>query len=33
MGSYAVDDEGELRRLAMGDDEELRPLSAGLALG
>jgi len=32
MGSYAVDDEGELRRLAMGDDEELRPLSAGLQL-
>jgi predicted metal-dependent enzyme (double-stranded beta helix superfamily) len=32
MGSYAVDDDGELRRLALGDDEELRPLSAGLAL-
>lgn len=32
MGSYAVDDEGELRRLALGDDEELRPLSAGLQL-
>lgn len=32
MGSYAVDDDGELRRLALGDDEELRPLSAGLQL-
>lgn len=32
MGSYAVDDDGELRRLAMGDDEELRPLSATLQL-
>jgi len=32
MGSYAVDDEGELRRLALGDDEELRPLSSTLAL-
>jgi predicted metal-dependent enzyme (double-stranded beta helix superfamily) len=32
MGSYAVDDEGELRRLALGDDEELRPLSSALTL-
>ncbi len=32
MGSYALDAEGELRRLALGDDEELRPLSAGLQL-
>lgn len=32
MGSYAVDGEGELRRLALGDDEELRPLSSTLAL-
>lgn len=32
MGSYAVDDEGELRRLALGDDEELRPLSRTLSL-
>jgi predicted metal-dependent enzyme (double-stranded beta helix superfamily) len=32
MGSYAVDDDGELRRLALGDDEELRPLSAALTL-
>jgi predicted metal-dependent enzyme (double-stranded beta helix superfamily) len=32
MGSYAVDGEGELRRLALGDDEELRPLSGGLRL-
>jgi predicted metal-dependent enzyme (double-stranded beta helix superfamily) len=32
MGSYAVDEEGELRRLALGDDEELRPLSVSLLL-
>ena len=32
MGSYAVDDDGELRRLALGDDEELRPLSPSLQL-
>jgi predicted metal-dependent enzyme (double-stranded beta helix superfamily) len=32
MGSYAIDDDGELRRLALGDDEELRPLSATLQL-
>lgn len=32
MGSYAIDGEGELRRLALGDDEELRPLSGSLAL-
>lgn len=32
MGSYAVDDDGELRRLALGDGEELRPLSATLQL-
>jgi hypothetical protein len=28
MGSYAIDDGGELRRLALGDGEELRPLGA-----